>query len=694
MSYRLAEHYLRRLLGPNAEFRDGQWEAVEALVVRRESALVVQRTGWGKSLVYFLATRLLRAQGAGPTILISPLLSLMRDQIRAAHKLKLHAATINSANASKHAHTEARLADNEIDILLISPERLANAHFREEVWPRLRNRVGLLVVDEAHCISDWGHDFRPNYRQIIHLLDELPPDTPLLGTTATANDRVVADVNQIFGGNLNILRGPLTRSSLRLYVFQEVLSGAQRLAMLSHLLSTIPGSGIIYCLTTSDCLQVARWLQSEGFQVKPYYSTVEKATGESRVVLEQQLLNNEVKALVASVALGMGFDKPDLHFVIHYQMPGSIIAYYQQIGRAGRAIDQAHIVLMHGPEDEDIHHYFIDTAFPKATLIKAVVQALTESRAGLQYTALQRKINVRPKTLTQVLVQLQVERIIERRKSKYVLIDHIRLPDYVRWAEVTRQRLIESEQMQAYVTESECLMRAIAASLDDPTEIQPCGRCMNCTGQRSRFKPSVESVEAASRFLRVGEPIIFKPRKRWPAKISTDLRGRLNSINHIGLALCYYHDHGWGETVRYGKYRDNRFTDDLVEAAASLIQEQLLSLINPPMWIAAVPSLRRPTLVPDFSARLAVELGLPFIDVVRKTDDRPEQKTMQNSFQQVGNLLDSFAIQTPIPPTPVLLVDDMIDSGWTFTLIGHLLREHGSGDVYPFALAKVSAKSG
>jgi ATP-dependent DNA helicase RecQ len=205
-----------------------------------------------------------------------------------------------------------------------------------------------MVVDEAHCISDWGHDFRPNYRRIMRLLDELPAGTPILGTSATANNRVVMDVGEILGASMNIQRGPLTRDSLRLYVYPEPMDNAERLTLLTHLMKNIAGSGIVYCTTTRDCTLVAEWLQLQGFNVKPYFADVETETDESRVELENQLLENKVKALVSSVALGMGFDKPDLHFVIHYPHPGRIRTADQPLGRAGRGVEQAHIVLMHG----------------------------------------------------------------------------------------------------------------------------------------------------------------------------------------------------------------------------------------------------------------------------------------------------------------------------------------------------------
>ncbi len=691
LTYQAAEYWLHQVLGPEAQFRPGQWEAISALVDEQQRALVVQRTGWGKSMVYFIATRLLRSRGAGPTILISPLLSLMRNQIQAANTLGLAADSINSANSQeKNDEVEARLLADDVDLLLISPERLANQHFRETIWEHIRHHVGLLVIDEAHCISDWGHDFRPNYRRIMHILDEVPPETPVLATTATANDRVVTDVSEIIGANLRILRGPLTRDSLALYVFSQPYSASYRLVLLAELLSRIQGSGIIYCMTTRDCLRVSRWLNQSGFNTKPYYAQVEQDTGEDRIDLEQQLLDNKVKALVASVALGMGFDKPDLHFVIHYQYPGSIIGYYQQIGRAGRGIDQAHIILMHGPEDEDIQKYFIETAFPKPHHVQQTIDALGKNTKGLTRNQLMRLINVRPSTFDQILTHLEIENIVEKEGYHYRLIDGNRSPDYTRWEHVVRQRLTELEEMQAYIQHEGCLMRFIANALDDPMPPHPCGKCKNCRGKEIKFDPDPQRIEQASAFLRKGETILIEPRKQWPAGFSDSLRGRFQRTNAIGIALCHYHDQGWGELVRRGKYADNHFSDELVTASATLLRQHFQELDNPPTWVTAVPSLRRPLLVPDFARRLAQSLGLEYREAVSNICKQPEQKTMQNSWQQASNILHAFEVKN-VSQEPVLLVDDMVDSKWTLTVIGQFLIEHGCLEVHPFALAKAGA---
>ncbi|MBN2303298.1 MAG: RecQ family ATP-dependent DNA helicase [Anaerolineae bacterium] len=688
-TYQAAEHWLHQVLGSDAKFRPGQWEAISALVDDRQRTLVVQRTGWGKSMVYFIATRLLRSNGAGPTILISPLLSLMRNQIQAANVLGVRAESINSANSQEeNERVESLLLAGKLDLLLISPERLANQRFRAHVWERIRHQVGMLVVDEAHCISDWGHDFRPDYRRIMTILDEVLPHTPVLGTTATANDRVVADVSEILGKNLRILRGPLTRDSLALYVYPQPYSASYRLTLVAHLLSCIQGSGIIYCMTTHDCLRVSKWLNRQGFNTKPYYSQVEQDTGENRVDLEQQLLNNEVKALVASVALGMGFDKPDLHFVIHYQYPGSIIGYYQQIGRAGRGIEQAHIILIHGPGDEEIQEYFIETAFPKPQHVQQAIDALAGTD-GLTRNDLMRHINVKPSTLEKILTHLEIENIVQKQGHNYYLLDANRTPDYARWERVVQQRLTELKHMQSYIQHQGCLMRFIAEALDDPMRPQPCGKCKNCRGVESKFKADPQLVQQASAFLRDSEKIIIEPRKQWPSRgfIEGAKRARFQQTNAPGVVLCHYSDQSWGDLGRRGKYIDKHFADDLVTAAAELLGSYFRTLDTQPTWVTAVPSLRRPMLVPDFARRLAQALGLAYRDAVRNTRRCPEQKTMQNSWQQALNVRDAFEVYG-VSPEPVLLVDDMVDSRWTLTVIGQLLIERGCSEVHPFALAK------
>ena len=695
-----AESLLRQMLGPDKLFRDGQWGAIEAVAVRNQRLLVVQRTGWGKSIVYFIATKMLRDGGAGPALLISPLLALMRNQIEAARNMGLRPITIHSENRDEWQQAEAALSRNDCDILLISPERLANDQFRRHVLPRFQKSIGLFIVDEAHCISDWGHDFRPDYRRIVRILQLLPPNVPVVCTTATANDRVVLDVvAQI--PNLQVQRGPLTRASLKLFNI-KLSDQSERLAWLAHIVPKLPGSGIIYCLTIPDTRRVAAWLQKKGIAAREYYSDVEST---DKLVSERMLLANECKVLVATVALGMGFDKPDLGFVIHFQRPGSVIAYYQQVGRAGRAVDEAYGILLSGREDDEIQDYFIRSAFPPAEVMMQVLREL-ELGTGASINELMARLNYRRGVIEKALKLLEMDGAVVRDRTIFVRATNTWTPDLLRSDQVTRSRRAELDQIKSYVDHDGCLMEFLARALDDPSPGR-CGKCMNCAGRAKRRPVPVELVREAVEFLR-GDIVNIEPRKQWPGAVLSELqhtmpsavsyskKGKLKTTIPEGLrpeqgrALCIYGDAGWGRMVAQCKYDGGHFNNELVAASATLIRD----LWQPgpfPQWITCVPSKRKPLLVSDFARRLAAQLGIPFLSVVEKTRETGPQKRMENSAQQVRNLLGAFSVERGILAAPVILVDDVIDSGWTMTLIAALLRMNKSGPVFPFALAKATA---
>jgi len=684
------EQLLQRMLGRDATFRPGQWEAISEVVERRSRVLIVQKTGWGKSLVYFLATRLLRDAGAGPTLLISPLLSLMRNQIEMAECLRIRPFTINSTNMSEWEEVEGDLQQDKCDVLLISPERLANPRFLDKTLPIFHRKrgIGMLVVDEAHCISDWGHDFRPDYRRIGRILRGLPRSVPILATTATANDRVVADVAHQLGDGIRILRGPLARRSLRLQVI-KLKDQAERLAWLAQHVPGIPGSGIIYCLTVADCERVSNWLSRQHIEAPAYHA---RLSNEERVEREQRLLRNEVKALVATVALGMGFDKPDLGFVIHYQRPGSVVAYYQQIGRAGRALENAYAILLNGKEDDEIQEYFIRTAFPAVEEMGYIVELLDRNKSpeGLSMTEIQRSVNLPWGRIEKCLRFLEVEGAVIQTSRRYHRTANPWKPDRDRSTHVTELRWQELERIHGFVETKGCLMEYIARELDDP-HAGPCGRCANCAGMI--LSPFVDSnhLQKAKRFLK-GYYLMIPPRKIWPVGAVENRSGKIpeEMQNAVGRALCVYGDAGWGETVAAGKYRDGHFSDELVDASARLIMRKWKPSPRP-QWVTSVPSLRHPHLVSRFAFRLAKALHLPYRPALVKERETPPQKEMQNSAQQAANIVSALTVDTSkVMPGPVLLVDDIVDSRWTFTVCGILLREAGSDIVYPFALACVT----
>ena len=669
----------------DAEFREDQEQAIRHLVEGRGRLLVVQKTGWGKSSVYFIATKLLREQGAGPALLISPLLALMRNQIAAAQRMGVRAVTINSENQEEWERVEAQLARDEVDILLISPERLANAHFREEVLGPAAGRISLLVVDEAHCISDWGHDFRPHYRFIERTVPLMPPNLRLLATTATANNRVLADLQTVLGPDLTVSRGDLSRSSLLLQTMR-MPSQAERMAWLATHLPSIKGSGIIYALTVRDAEQVAKWLRSRGIEARAYSGE----SGEGRVEMENALLENRVKALVATTALGMGFDKPDLAFVIHYQTPGSVVAYYQQVGRAGRALAAAHGVLLSGEEETEITSYFIESAFPSRDEVARVIAALERAREGLTLNQLMELLNIRRDRIDKALLLLSLESPppIAKEKTKWTLTTGKLSEKFWQRAErLTSLRRHEQAQMQEYVGLTSGHMGFLIRALDgDPSGYRPPYL------QPLPGTPDPALVQEAVAFLR-RTSLPLEPRKMWPSGGLPHLgvKGRITPEHQLqfGKVLCVWGDAGWGTAVRLGKYHDGRFGDELVAACADLVRQW-----NPQpalAWVTWIPSRRHPQLVSDFARRVATALGLPFQSALEKADDRAEQKRMANSIQQARNVDGSIAVrESPLPSGPVLLIDDMVDSKWTLTVAGYLLATHGSGPVFPLALASTS----
>jgi ATP-dependent DNA helicase RecQ len=673
----------------NANFHQHQEEAIRHIVDGKGRLLVVQKTGWGKSFVYFIATKLLREQGRGPALLVSPLLALMRNQIAAAERMGVRAVTINSENSDEWSEVEATIHRDEIDILLISPERLANEHFRFEVLAAIAVKVSLLVIDEAHCVSDWGHDFRPHYRSIERIIKTLPSNLRVLATTATANNRVMADLVAALGPNLEVSRGDLNRLSLSLQTI-VLPSQAERLAWLARQLERLDGHGIIYALTVRDASLVADWLKSLGFQVEAYSGDT---PAELREELEQALLNNQIKALVATSALGMGYDKPDLAFVIHYQAPSSVVGYYQQVGRAGRAIDSAYGVLLSGVEETDITHWFIKSAFPTRQEVDSVLSALEQAPNGLSLVDLLERVNISQGRIKNTLEMLALEMPapIARQGTKWQLTAATLSDEF--WARAKRLtdlRFAEREQMQRYVNlPFGAHMRFLIEALDgDPANVKAPPLPPLST------EVDAESVHKAIAFLRQNN-LPIEPRKRWPAGGLSiyDVKGQIPLAlrPQSGMALCTWGDAGWGWLVKDGKYRDRRFADALVEACAKMIREW--NPLPAPSWVTCVPSLRHPVLVPDFASRLAATLGLSFHRVIVKQTDTPEQKTMANSTQQARNLDGAFALtRESLPDGPVLLADDMVDSGWTLTVCAWLLRSHGSGDVWPVALAQAGHK--
>lgn len=673
---------LRESYGENAKFREGQKEAIEA-VVNGKRTLVVQKTGWGKSLVYFLATKLLKEKKRdGITLIISPLLALMNNQIDSAQRLGLNVKTINSDNKDEWDNIISDICDNNtVDALIISPERLANADFVKDCLDKIKNRVNLFVVDEAHCISDWGHDFRPDYRRIVKILQLLPGNVPVLATTATANDRVVNDIVAQLGENLVISRGELIRESLAIQVI-KLQKKEDRLAWLAENIEKMPGSGVVYCLTKADCDLVTDWLNENNIKSEKYYADISK---EGKAITLEKFQKNEIKVLVATVAFGMGYDKPDIGFVIHFQRPANIVSYYQQIGRAGRGIELAYAVLLCGEEDEHINQYFINSAFPTEKDMNIVVDFITDN-PGKSISEIKGALNIRANRVEKTLKYLTVgddiyTEYVNRKKGYYKSAKKWE-PDLERSEGITAIRYKEMQDMDEFTKQKGCYMKYIAEKLDD-VNAKICGKCSNCRGLLFDETVGAETVQRAQQFIKSKFGVI-EPRKQFPDKTKIKDEYQFKS----GIVLSNYADAGYGMAVQKGKYVDGYFSDELVDASVKILSEFIKN--NNIEWITPVTSKRHPQLVPDFAKRLADRLGIGYFEGIKKFNAE-EQKKFENSDGQYRNANDSFEI-IQVKKENILLVDDMVDSRWTFTVCAMKMREMGSGDIYPFALANTAGR--
>ena len=673
---------LRESYGENAKFREGQKEAIEA-VVNGKRTLVVQKTGWGKSLVYFLATKLLKEKKRdGITLIISPLLALMNNQIDSAKKLGINVKTINSDNNDEWDNIISDICDdNAVDALIISPERLANADFVKDCLDKIKNRVNLFVVDEAHCISDWGHDFRPDYRRIVKILQLLPGNVPVLATTATANDRVVNDIVAQLGENLVISRGELIRESLAIQVI-KLQKKEDRLAWLAENIEKMPGSGVVYCLTKADCDLVTDWLNENNIKSEKYYADISK---EYKAIILDKFQKNEIKVLVATVAFGMGYDKPDIGFVIHFQRPANIVSYYQQIGRAGRGIELAYALLLCGEEDEHINQYFINSAFPTEKDMNIVVDFITDN-PGKSISEIKGALNIRANRVEKTLKYLTVgddiyTEYVNRKKGYYKSAKKWE-PDLERSEGITAIRYKEMQDMDEFTKQKGCYMKYIAEKLDD-VNAKVCGKCSNCRGLLFDETVGAETVQMAQQFIKSKFGVI-EPRKQFPDKTKIESEYQFKS----GIVLSNYADAGYGMAVQKGKYLDGYFSDELVDASVKILSEFIKN--NNIEWITPVTSKRHPQLVPDFAKRLADRLGIGYFEGIKKFNAE-EQKKFENSDGQYKNANDSFEI-IQVKKENILLVDDMVDSRWTFTVCAMKMREMGSGDIYPFALANTAGR--
>lgn len=682
----VAIRHLRDAVGNDkAEFHEGQWESIKQ-AVSGHRVLVVQRTGWGKTMVYTIATKLRRDEGAGPSLMISPLLALMRNQELAADKLGLTARRMTSDNFDDWSDIYKELEFDEVDLLMITPERLANEEFFEKTLPKIKGGLGMLIIDEAHCISDWGHDFRPDYQRIRRVQESIPEGAAIVATTATANNRVVEDVRMQLGGNIQVTRGSLIRHSLQLYNL-KLTDPQVRLAWIAQVIPRLEGSGIIYVLTRKDAELVTEWLKSQGVNARAYYGD----TGE-REVLEDALLKNDLKVLVATIALGMGFDKPDLKFIIHYQRPGSVVHYYQQVGRAGRGIEDAYGFLMWGNEDERIADYFLDNAFPPQCEINQVLNALQETEGGLTLKEIMSEVNLKKSRIEKVLKLASLESpapVIKDRGVWYATgdVEGFEIPqERIERLREIRER--EKVQMREYMDHRECLMAFLQRALDDNTA-KDCGRCRNCINRADKsYQPKEDLVRNAEKFMRK-RPFFLYPNQMWPISMLSDhpihdtVAIKPEHRAEWGFTLCRDFDGGLGDQILKERRFEQRYSDEVVEAFIRKLKEK----VSKYRCVTYVPPHRGRRHVPLLAEVIADRLGLRLVHAASRTRKGKRQSAKKNPIQRARNIADAFAMERTCEQ-PALLIDDLVVSGWTMTTLAALLRHDGCPAILPAALVK------
>ncbi|MEI6620818.1 MAG: RecQ family ATP-dependent DNA helicase [Actinomycetes bacterium] len=656
-----------------------QTRAVEALVCERGRVLVVQATGWGKSAVYWAATKALRDAGAGPTLVISPLLALMRDQVAAASRAGLRAVTVNSATSESWQETFAELKSDLIDVLLISPERISAPSFSTAL-EQLRETVGMIVIDEAHCLSDWGFDFRPDYQRITSTL-LVNVSVPVLATTATANSRVTQDVALLLGDQTHVLRGSLARTSLRLSVVPE-LTTLQRWAWVAQALPDLPGSGIIYCLTVADTTRLADFLTSQGHNVAAYSSALE---ADERHRIEDRLRSNDVKAVVATSALGMGYDKPDLGFCLHVGSPASPVAYYQQVGRAGRALDSAHAVLLPSPSDKRLWDYFATSTIPDP---KAMTRVLSELGAEpTTVPAIEANTGIRRSRVEHLLKLAAVDGAVERRTGGWISTGVPWVYDGAKYDRLLELRRVEAGIMASYAAGAGCLQQFLREALDDPDGL-PCGICSVCTGELPPpgAAPNQEFVLAARSFAGNADTVL-KPRKMWPAKLvlTGEVRasGRINPPTIEGRSLAFADDPVWGEALTRALAAPDGPLPDPIVAGLVEVLVRWSATWRRPVAVVPVPSRRHPRRVTDLAHRIGEVGRLPVLELLEASGPPPPMDTASKA--RVEALFAGLSVrpETAVPKGPILLVDDYWRTGWTATVAASLLYRAGTTAVLP-----------
>ena len=651
-------------------FHRGQHTIIEQLVQGRR-ILAIQQTGWGKSLCYQMASLYYPYL----TIVFSPLKALMRDQCQRCNDVYDIPSAIVSSDFSE-AENDATLrqaVEGEIKVLYIAPERLSNI-----VWQNYisQMRISMIVIDEAHCISTWGHDFRPDYRRIVRLLDAIPKSTAVLALTATANKRVEVDILQQMGVGVQVLRGSMLRSNLHLHVI-HVKGDQEKLSYLAEILPYTLGTGIIYTATRPDTEIVAAFLQCQGLAAEYYHAGRDN---DVRQEIEQKLMANHYKVVCSTNALGMGIDKRDIRFIIHYHIPGSPIQYYQEIGRAGRDGQVAQCVLLYDPEDLRIQEHFINQAKPASMQYATILSHLEANAGGLGQNEIMRITGFSQTATRIILKDLQDQGFIERdaKKRYFAATDRPGQIDFSGYDIIRQQKLRELSDIQRYALHQGCYMTYLTTYLGDSLG-SACGACGQCQPTNFFTMQVSESVqEATQRFLEDG----YLPR--------IEKRGTTKTPAHeAGWALSSHGTSRIGRLVRACKYENaGPFPLSLVARAVDVLRTRYpIAEIN---GVIGIPPTRSGTLVEDFARQVAAGVNREYLPVLVKVRETLEQKYLKNRLQKEDNVKGAFAVQSPelVAGRTILLIDDIYNSGRMLQEAGRTLIRAGARVVYPLTITR------